>query len=152
MGGGVSTRVLTVSQDINSAVLYAAMSGDERKNYEAIHRWSASTLGMEELSVPTNALSLISPMNFFEDITSPISIHHGMDDKLVCVPVDDPRFENVKDIDDISAHLQKEISHFFEVYKALEPNKWVKVKGLEGAEKAKEVIDHSIDLFKRLEE
>ena len=76
----------------------------------------------------------------------------GGDDKLVCVPVDDPRFENVKDIDDISAHLQKEISHFFEVYKALEPNKWVKVKGLEGAAKAKEVLEHSIELYKRLEE
>jgi inorganic pyrophosphatase len=76
----------------------------------------------------------------------------GGDDKLVCVPVDDPRFENVKDIDDIPAHTQKEISHFFEVYKALEPNKWVKVKGLEDAAKAKEVIEHSIDLYKRLEE
>ncbi len=40
MGGGITTRVLTVSEDIKAAVLYAAMSGDEGKNYAAIRQWS----------------------------------------------------------------------------------------------------------------
>ncbi len=74
----------------------------------------------------------------------------GMDDKLVCVPIKDPRFEKIKTIDDLPVHVLKEIKHFFEAYKTLEPNKWVKVKGWDGLEKAKEVIKHSIDLYKRV--
>jgi len=71
----------------------------------------------------------------------------GVDDKILAVPLDDPRFDHVKDISDISEHILKEIIHFFEMYKALEPNKWVKVKGWFGAEKAKELIKKSIKLF-----
>ena len=85
MGGGVSTRVLTVSQDVDAAVLYAAMTGDERKNFEAIYRWSNNTRGLEELAVPTDALQRISPMHYFENIIPPVGIHHGLEDELVPV-------------------------------------------------------------------
>lgn len=85
MGGGVSTRVLTVSPDVEAAVLYSAMTGDERKNYKAIYRWLNGSMGLEELAVPTEAFPRISPMYFFEDITAAVSIHHGLADKLVPV-------------------------------------------------------------------
>lgn len=85
MGGGISTRVLTVSNDVKAAVLYAAMSGDEQKNYEAISRWSGDTRGLEELAVPTEELKDISPMYFFGNITAAVSIHHGLADLLVPV-------------------------------------------------------------------
>ena len=45
MGGGVTTRVITVSPDVKAAVLYSAMSGDEAKNYEAIGNWSNQERG-----------------------------------------------------------------------------------------------------------
>jgi dipeptidyl aminopeptidase/acylaminoacyl peptidase len=83
MGGGISTRVLTVSPDVKAAVLYGAMSGDEQKNYTAIWDWSGNTRGMEELSIPGEALQRISPMYFFQNITAPVSIHHGSADALV---------------------------------------------------------------------
>ena len=83
MGGGISTRVLTVSDDVDAAVLYGAMSGDEQKNFEAIWGWSGNTRGLEELSTPPDALERISPMYFFQDITAAVSIHHGAADALV---------------------------------------------------------------------
>ncbi|HET9587938.1 MAG TPA: alpha/beta fold hydrolase [Anaerolineales bacterium] len=83
MGGGISTRVLTISDDVRAAVLYAAMSGDEQKNFEAIWGWSGNTRGMEELSIPPEALQRISPMYFFQNITAAVSIHHGTADALV---------------------------------------------------------------------
>ena len=83
MGGGISTRVLTVSDDVQAAVLYGSMSGDEQKNYEAIREWSGETRGIEELSIPADALPRISSMYFFDNITAAISIHHGMADALV---------------------------------------------------------------------
>jgi len=83
MGGGITTRVLTVTDDIRAAVLYAAMSGDEQKNYEAIYGWSGQTRGLDELSVPAEALNRISPLYFFQNITAAVSIHHGTADATV---------------------------------------------------------------------
>ncbi|HSJ89676.1 MAG TPA: alpha/beta fold hydrolase [Anaerolineales bacterium] len=83
MGGGITTRVITVSEDVKAAVLYAAMSGDEQKNYAAIREWSGQTRGLEELNVPIEALTAISPMYFFANITAAVSIHHGTADGLV---------------------------------------------------------------------
>jgi uncharacterized protein len=86
MGGGITARVLTITEDVKAAVLYAAMSGDEQKNYEAIRQWSGNTRGFEEQNVPVEELDRISPMYFFQNITAAVSIHHGMADQLV--PVD----------------------------------------------------------------
>lgn len=83
MGGGITTRVLTVTDDVKAAVLYAAMSGDEEKNYAAIRAWSGQRRGLEELNVPLEALTSISSMYFFENINAAASIHHGKADELV---------------------------------------------------------------------
>ena len=83
MGGGITTRVLTVTDDVKAAVLYGSMSGDEQKNYEAIKQWSGSTRGLDELNIPIEALNRISSMYFFQNITAAVSIHHGMADELV---------------------------------------------------------------------
>jgi dipeptidyl aminopeptidase/acylaminoacyl peptidase len=83
MGGGITTRVLTVTDDVKAAVLYGAMSGDEQKNYEAIRQWSGQTRGLDEFNVPIEALNRISPMYFFENITAAVSIHHGTADATV---------------------------------------------------------------------
>ena len=47
----------------------------------------------------------------------------GRDAKVLCVPATDPRWAAMLDREDLPAHLLDEISHFFEVYKALEPGK-----------------------------
>jgi dipeptidyl aminopeptidase/acylaminoacyl peptidase len=83
MGGGITTRVLTVTDDVQAAVLYAAMSGDEQKNYEAIRQWSGQTRGLDELNVLPETLNHISPMYFFQNITAAVSIHHGTADATV---------------------------------------------------------------------
>lgn len=48
------------------------------------------------------------------------------DDKVVGVPIDDPRFDDVKDIGDLNKHFIKEMTHFFETYKKVQ-NKVVEV-------------------------
>jgi dipeptidyl aminopeptidase/acylaminoacyl peptidase len=83
MGGGITTRVLTVTDDIKAAVLYAAMSGDDEKNYNAIRQWSGMTRGLDESSIPIEALDRISPMHFFNNINAAVSINHGLADELV---------------------------------------------------------------------
>lgn len=66
----------------------------------------------------------------------------GVDHKIIAVPSEkiDPHFKGIKDIEDINQHLKKEIEVFFEDYKKLEKDKFVKIKGWEKVEKAKEII------------
>ena len=68
------------------------------------------------------------------------------DEKILCVPVDDPRFEGVTDVSGIKPHLLKEIEHFFQTYKQLE-KKAVKTMGWGGAEEARKVIRAAIDRY-----
>jgi inorganic pyrophosphatase len=49
----------------------------------------------------------------------------GGDDKVLCVPANDPRLENMQDLTDVSEFYRLEIQHFFETYKDLEPGKSV---------------------------
>lgn len=68
------------------------------------------------------------------------------DDKVVAVPVDDPRFDNVRDIGDLNPHFQKEMSHFFETYKKVQ-NKEVSVGAWHGADEAKKAFDKSREMY-----
>ena len=83
MGGGITLRTLAVSRDVKAAVLYAAMSGDERRNFEAIQGWSGGRRGRMELTVPDEALWRIAPIYYLDRIQAAVSIHHGTADELV---------------------------------------------------------------------
>jgi uncharacterized protein len=80
MGGGIALRVITVNPAIRSAVLYASMSGDERRNFEYIARWSNGERGREELASPPELLRRISPVYFLNRIQTAVAIHHGSAD------------------------------------------------------------------------
>ncbi len=73
----------------------------------------------------------------------------GIDHKIVAVPLEkiDPHFKNIKDIEDINQHLKEEIKVFFEDYKKLEKDKFVKIKGWEKADKAKEIIQKAVERY-----
>ncbi len=70
------------------------------------------------------------------------------DDKIIAVPVDDPRWENTKDLGDINKHTLKEIEHFYSTYKKLQ-NKVVEVTGFKGADDAKAVIKEGLALYQQ---
>ena len=66
----------------------------------------------------------------------------GLDEKILAVPCSrlTKYYEKINNYDDLPDILLDRIAHFFEQYKALEPNKWVKVKGWEGVDIAKQLI------------
>lgn len=70
------------------------------------------------------------------------------DDKVIGVPVDDPRWAEVKDLGDINTHTLKEIEHFFSTYKKIQ-NKEVTVNGFEGRAQAEAAIKESVELYKQ---
>ncbi len=73
----------------------------------------------------------------------------GEDPKILSVPINDPRFEEFKDIKDVPQHLLKEIQEFFETYKRLEPKKWAKFKEWRNAKEAKKIINFALRLYKK---
>ena len=74
----------------------------------------------------------------------------GMDEKLLAVPVSkiDPRYEGIKSISDLPKATLDKIKNFFETYKLLEPNKWVKVKDFASAAEAEKILDKAIKAYK----
>ncbi|BAT18926.1 inorganic diphosphatase [Asaia bogorensis] len=74
----------------------------------------------------------------------------GQDEKIICVPHDKihTQYTDVKTIDDLPEITLKAIGHFFERYKDLEPNKWVKVSGWAGPEEAKKAIIAALEAAK----
>ena len=71
----------------------------------------------------------------------------GGDDKLLCV-LDDPRYDDFQDIDDVSKFTRDEIEHFFLRYKDLEPGKHVEGSGWGDKAEAEQILAESIERFK----
>ena len=70
----------------------------------------------------------------------------GVDDKVLCVPLQDPAWNSLDVLDDLPQPLQDEITHFFSVYKDLEQKK-VTVEGWFSREDALEEIDEARKRF-----
>jgi inorganic pyrophosphatase len=68
----------------------------------------------------------------------------GSDAKVIAVPAKDPRWVWLQDVDDIPEYTRKEIEHFFEHYKDLEPGKWVKTEGWGNAAEAEAIVQAGI--------
>lgn len=64
----------------------------------------------------------------------------GDDEKILCVPLKDPMWSHVTDLDDLPHTLLAEIEHFFQVYKDLEGHK-VSTDGYEPRSSALDVIE-----------
>lgn len=73
----------------------------------------------------------------------------GMDEKLLALPVSkiDPRYDKISSLDDLPQITRDRIKNFFETYKMLEPNKWVKVKEYKDKAAAVAILQQSIKNF-----
>ncbi len=70
------------------------------------------------------------------------------DFKVIAVPVDDKRWDDVRDLKDINKHNLKEYQHFFETYKVLKGKKnEVIVLGFKGRKDALAAVKRSVKLY-----
>lgn len=66
----------------------------------------------------------------------------GKDEKILAVPVPKltQRYDKIKNYTDMPEITLKQIEHFFEHYKDLEPGKWVKLEGWGNAAEAEDIV------------
>lgn len=70
----------------------------------------------------------------------------GIDTKIIAVPVEKlcPMYKHIQKQEDLPELLREQIQHFFEHYKDLEKGKWVKIKGWDGVDAAREELENGI--------
>ena len=98
--------------------------------YPADYGFVLDTLG--EDGDPLDALVLVMEPTFPGCVirSRPIGMFRmtdekGGDDKVLCVPANDPRQEHLRDLRHLPEFERREIEHFFLIYKELEPGKSV---------------------------
>ena len=68
------------------------------------------------------------------------------DDKIIAVAADDPEYNHIRDVSELSPHRLKEVERFFLDYKLLE-EKEVSIEKLHGRDEARRVIQESVRLY-----
>lgn len=71
----------------------------------------------------------------------------GPDSKILAVPIEKvcKQYAHIQKLEDIPQIIRDSIVHFFENYKALEPEKWVKLEGWAGKREAAALIEEAVD-------
>ena len=72
----------------------------------------------------------------------------GPDEKILCVPIEDPLWNHIETLDDVNPHLLKEIEHFFKIYKDLE-KKNTGVEGWRGLSAALKIIKEAKQRYQK---
>lgn len=73
----------------------------------------------------------------------------GVDAKVLAVPRDDPGWNTLERLDDLPEPLRNEISHFFAIYKDLEPGKESNVKGWRDRDAALQEIEAARERYRQ---
>jgi inorganic pyrophosphatase len=81
----------------------------------------------------------------------PVAVLHMIDageadEKIIAVPTDDPRFNEIQDMNDVNAHTLKEMKHFFATYKQLQ-GKEVEVGEIEGKGAAEAAFERACQMY-----
>lgn len=72
------------------------------------------------------------------------------DYKIIAVPVEDKRWDDVQDLQDVNKHSLKEFQHFFETYKALKGKPApVEIRGIYDKAAALEAVKKSAELYRQ---
>ena len=96
------------------------------------------------VSEPTfpGCIVMCDPIGLFD-----MEDEHGVDTKVLCVPGGDPGWNTLKRLDDLPRALRDEITHFFAIYKDLEPGKQSEVKGWRDRDAALREIEIARERF-----
>ena len=100
-------------------------------------------LVVEEAALP-GTLQTVRPIGILD-----MGDQEGEDMKILAVPTGDPRFNEIRTLDDLSQHWLREIETFFQTYKHLEKDKDTTVHGWRGLAEAWKAIESAQAEYRR---
>jgi inorganic pyrophosphatase len=77
-----------------------------------------------------------------------MSDEKGPDDHIVCVPCNDPGWNWLEEVDDLPVQLRREIGHFFDIYKDLDPGRCSEVDGWDDRAAALQTIEKAREMYR----
>lgn len=120
-------------------------------HYPADYGFITDTLALD--GDPLDALVLVWESTFPGCLieTFPIGLfmmrdEKGEDEKILCVPKNDPLWNHIEELGDVPPHLLREIEHFFAIYKDLE-HKEVLIEGWRDKKAALDVIKQARERY-----
>ena len=75
-----------------------------------------------------------------------MSDNGAADEKIICIPINDPSYSHYTDINQLPEHIFQEMTHFFTVYKQLEGKDTV-IDEVQDSEHAKAIVQECIDRY-----
>ena len=97
LGGDIALRVAVVSPYVKAILLYAPMSGDEQLNSQYFENVTHSAENQAELQASIEDFAMISPNQYYKDITASIQLHHGTADSVIPVTWSEQTCKMLKD-------------------------------------------------------
>jgi len=85
----------------------------------------------------------------------PVAVLDMIDDgesdmKVIAVPADDKRWDDIKDLEDLNKHTLKEVEHFFQTYKSLKGKPApVETRGYKGKAEAMKIVEKSVEIYNK---
>lgn len=92
--------------------------------------------------IPSGTMVVARPVGFMEMVDG-----GEIDNKILAVPVHDPRWNDILDLADLPVHKIKEIENFFMTYKQLQ-GKSVEVKGFQDKNRAMKELENTHAVYK----
>lgn len=83
MGGGIAARIMVRDRDVRAYVLFAPISADAEDNFYELTDAEIRRLRKAYGDAGDEAYRKISPITYFNDVSAPVQIHHGLADKDV---------------------------------------------------------------------
>jgi dipeptidyl aminopeptidase/acylaminoacyl peptidase len=80
MGGEIGLRLITISPDVDAAVLYSPLSGNSERNSRQLYEITRDEEFAKDFAVPLEMQERISAVYQYYRITSAVQLHHGTAD------------------------------------------------------------------------
>jgi dipeptidyl aminopeptidase/acylaminoacyl peptidase len=81
LGGEIALRIITLSPDVKATVLYSTLSGNEERNSRQLYERIRDEQFKQDAQVPLELFDRISPMYYYQKVTSAVQINHGTKDR-----------------------------------------------------------------------
>lgn len=85
LGGEIALRILTLSPDFKAAVLYSSLSGNMERNSRQMYELTGDEQFQLDFQLPLELMDRVSPMYYYYRVTTPVQVHHGLEDTTVPV-------------------------------------------------------------------